>query len=49
MRHEVLSGWWLDTGKKDPLLESNRLILETLEPRIDGEVDDDVARSRAGW
>jgi glucose-1-phosphate thymidylyltransferase len=40
VRHEVLSGWWLDTGKKDPLLESNRLILETLEPRTDGDVDE---------
>jgi glucose-1-phosphate thymidylyltransferase len=40
VRHEVLRGWWLDTGKKDPLLESNRLILETLEPRVDGTVDD---------
>jgi glucose-1-phosphate thymidylyltransferase len=39
VRHEVLHGWWLDTGKKDPLLESNRLILETLEPRLDGSVD----------
>jgi glucose-1-phosphate thymidylyltransferase len=39
VRHEVLRGWWLDTGKKDPLLESNRLILEALEPRIDGSVD----------
>ena len=38
--HEVLEGWWLDTGKKDPLLESNRRVLETLEPRIDGKVDD---------
>ena len=38
--HEILEGWWLDTGKKDPLLESNRRVLETLEPRIDGKVDD---------
>ena len=40
VRHEVLQGWWLDTGKKDPLLESNRLILERLEPRVDGTVDE---------
>ena len=38
--HETLKGWWIDTGKKDPLLESNRLVLETVEPRIEGRVDD---------
>jgi glucose-1-phosphate thymidylyltransferase len=38
--HEILEGWWLDTGKKDPLLEANRRVLESLEPRIDGKVDD---------
>jgi glucose-1-phosphate thymidylyltransferase len=38
VRHEVLAGWWLDTGKKDPLLESNRRVLETIETAIDGEV-----------
>ena len=38
--HEILEGWWLDTGKKDPLLESNRRVLESLEPRVDGKVDD---------
>ncbi|HET9691025.1 MAG TPA: glucose-1-phosphate thymidylyltransferase [Acidimicrobiales bacterium] len=37
---EILDGWWIDTGKLTPLLEANRLILETLERRLDGEVDD---------
>ncbi|MFM8304720.1 MAG: glucose-1-phosphate thymidylyltransferase [Actinomycetota bacterium] len=41
VRKEILAGWWLDTGKKDPLLESNRLLLEGLEVRIDGVVDDE--------
>ncbi|MGH8985362.1 MAG: glucose-1-phosphate thymidylyltransferase [Acidimicrobiia bacterium] len=41
VRHEVLAGWWIDTGKKDDLLHSNRLILETIETRIEGSVDAD--------
>ena len=41
VRTEVLSGWWIDTGKLTPLLEANRLILETIDTRIDGTVDDD--------
>ena len=36
---EVLEGWWIDTGKKDPLLESNRYLLERLEPANRGSVD----------
>ncbi|MGH9114671.1 MAG: sugar phosphate nucleotidyltransferase, partial [Acidimicrobiales bacterium] len=39
VRAEVLDGWWIDTGKLTPLLDANRLILETLERRIDGELD----------
>jgi glucose-1-phosphate thymidylyltransferase len=41
VRHEILEGWWIDTGKKDPLLESNRLVLDTLTPRVEGAVDDE--------
>ena len=36
---EILAGWWIDTGKLTPLLEANRLLLEGIERRMDGEVD----------
>jgi glucose-1-phosphate thymidylyltransferase len=39
VRSEVLAGWWIDTGKLTPLLEANRLLLEGIERRVDGEVD----------
>ncbi len=39
VRCERLTGWWIDTGKLTPLLEANRLLLEVITPRIDGDVD----------
>jgi glucose-1-phosphate thymidylyltransferase len=39
VRCERLTGWWIDTGKLTPLLEANRLLLEKIETRLDGEVD----------
>ena len=38
--HRELAGWWLDTGKKDPLLECNSLVLDTIVSRLDGAVDE---------
>jgi glucose-1-phosphate thymidylyltransferase len=40
VRASVVEGWWLDTGKKDELLEANRIVLTTLQGRVDGKVDD---------
>ncbi len=35
----IVDGWWKDTGKLEDMLEANRLILETLVRRVDGQVD----------
>ncbi len=34
-----ITGWWKDTGKPSDLLEANRLVLDSLQPHIEGEVD----------
>jgi glucose-1-phosphate thymidylyltransferase len=41
VRPHIVEGWWKDTGKLEDMLEANRLILDTLERRIEGKVDDD--------
>jgi len=39
VRPYIVDGWWKDTGKLEDMLEANRLILDTIERRIDGSVD----------
>jgi glucose-1-phosphate thymidylyltransferase len=34
----IVRGWWKDTGRLDDMLEANRLVLDTIEPRCDGEL-----------
>jgi glucose-1-phosphate thymidylyltransferase len=34
----IVHGWWKDTGQVEDMLEANRLILDDLEERMDGEL-----------
>jgi glucose-1-phosphate thymidylyltransferase len=36
----VVRGWWKDTGRLEDMLEANRLILDNLEARVEGELID---------
>ena len=42
----VVQGWWKDTGRLEDMLEANRLVLDTIERRIDGEVVDGQVEGR---
>lgn len=39
VQSHIIQGWWKDTGKLEDMLEANRMILDSLTPRIDGNVD----------
>ncbi len=36
----IVSGWWKDTGQLADMLEANRLILDVMEARCDGVLED---------
>jgi len=36
----IVKGWWKDTGRLEDMLDANRLVLEEVEERIDGELVD---------
>jgi glucose-1-phosphate thymidylyltransferase len=36
----IVLGWWKDTGRLDDMLDANRLILDTIEPRCEGKLQD---------
>jgi len=40
VRSTTISGYWKDTGNVADMLEVNRSVLETLEPHIEGTVDE---------
>lgn len=36
----MVEGWWRDVGRPEEMLEANRLLLERLEPKIEGGIDE---------
>ena len=36
----IVRGWWKDTGRLEDMLAANRLVLETIEGRVEGELID---------
>jgi len=37
----VHTGWWIDTGAPGDMLDANRLVLDEMEPKVEGYVDRD--------
>jgi len=40
IRAAIVKGWWKDTGKPEDILEANHLLLDDVERRIDGTVEE---------
>jgi glucose-1-phosphate thymidylyltransferase len=42
----IVKGWWKDTGRLDDMLEANRLVLDTIQTRLEGELIDSQVDGR---
>jgi glucose-1-phosphate thymidylyltransferase len=42
----IVRGWWKDTGRLEDMLEANRLILDTITGRVEGELVDSQCDGR---
>jgi glucose-1-phosphate thymidylyltransferase len=42
----IVKGWWKDTGRLEDMLAANRLVLDTIDTRLDGELIDSQVDGR---
>ncbi len=42
----IVKGWWKDTGRLEDMLAANRLVLETIDARMEGELIDSQVDGR---
>jgi len=43
VEYDFVRGWWKDTGTPEDILEANRLVLDELEAKIEGKVEDEAS------
>jgi glucose-1-phosphate thymidylyltransferase len=43
---QIVKGWWKDTGRLEDLLAANRLVLDTIQTRVEGELIDSQVDGR---
>jgi glucose-1-phosphate thymidylyltransferase len=41
--HDFVTGWWKDTGSPEDILEANRLVLDGLKAKIEGEAEEEAS------
>jgi glucose-1-phosphate thymidylyltransferase len=42
----IVKGWWKDTGRLEDMLAANRLVLDTIDTRVEGELIDSQVDGR---
>jgi glucose-1-phosphate thymidylyltransferase len=42
----IVRGWWKDTGRLEDMLAANRLVLDTIEARVEGSLEDSQVDGR---
>jgi glucose-1-phosphate thymidylyltransferase len=42
VRPHIVTGWWKDTGRREDMLDANRLVLDTIESRCEGTLGEGV-------
>ncbi len=47
--HEIVTGWWKDTGSPGDILEANRLVLDELKGEIKGKVEGNASLQGRVW
>lgn len=46
IEYRMVEGWWKDTGRPEDILEANRLVLDEMYPKNEGEIRNSIVKGR---